>query len=346
MSLRLAGFEVRDELMWMYGSGFPKSMNLGKSIDKKFGAEREVLRVESTVPGRNPDNWDKTKEHKLGNSHNGSGYEPIRVVTAPSTDEAKKYDGWGTALKPAHEPILLVRKPFKGSTTNNVLEHGTGGLNIDACRVETEDKYQINTFDDGAKPFGDAVGEDFTSRTETKGRWPANIIHDGSDEVVEIFPDTGKSSGGTGVATKGSGSDLYSGYGGRDNASLGGFGDSGNASRYFYCAKASKKEKNAGLDALPKQQKVFNGKSAESSEDMKDVEKRFTTQPTQNIHPTVKPVALMKHLVQMITPVDGVMLDPFAGSGTTGVAAKELGYDFILIEREQDYIPIIEGRLK
>lgn len=337
MSLRLAGFEVRDELMWMYGSGFPKSMNLGKSIDKKFGAEREVVGIKKT----------KNQVNIKGGNFTVTDGNPIMEnlpITAPATDEAKKYDGWGTALKPAHEPILLVRKPFKGSTTNNVLEHGTGGLNIDACRVETEDKYQINTFDDGAKPFGDAVGEDFTSRTETKGRWPANIIHDGSQGVLELFPETKSGSHKKGLYNSRS-SNSMSGELGEYHQDVH-TASEGSASRYFYCAKASKKEKNAGLGALPKKQKVFNGKSGESSEDMKDVEKRFTTQPTANIHPTVKPIALMKHLVQLVTPVDGIVLDPFAGSGTTGVAAKELGYDFILMERDEEYIPIIEGRLK
>lgn len=238
MSLRLAGFEIRDSITWIYGSGMPHGPN----------------------------------------------------------------------LKPAHEPILVVRKPHKEKSDKaNVEKWGTGKMRVLECKVplaEGEDGYVVNTFDNGAKPFGDAVGEDFTSRTESSGRFPANIIHDGQ---VDIFPD--------------------------DKA------------KYFYCAKPSKREKNRGLDHLPKKQKVFNGKSAKSSTEMKDVEKRFTTQPVANTHETVKPVALMKHLVQLITPVDGVVLDPFAGSGTTGVAAKELGYDFILIEREAEYIPIIEGRL-
>ena len=320
MSLRLAGFEIRDSIDWIYGSGFPKSMNIGKSIDKKFGAEREVVGVNLASIAKSKAATERG-ESSMGASYqrNGktdkqAGYQnpqEIGKITAPATDEAKKYEGWQTALKPAHEPILLVRKPIsEKSITANVLKWGTGGIYIDGNRVALPegDSYVINTFDEGAKPWGDAVGANYTSRTDTEGRYPANIIIDGTQPVVDCFPD-----------------DKW---------------------KYFYCAKPSKAEKNAGLQGLPKKDKVYNGKSSEPSEDMKDVEKRFTTQPAANSHPTVKPVALMKHLVSLVTPPDGCVADFYAGSGTTGVAAEELGIRSLLCEREKEYVPIITARIK
>ena len=243
-----AGFEIRDQIMWVYGSGFPKSQNVGKKV---------------------PD-----------------------------------YEGWGTALKPAHEPIVLARKPFKGSVAKNVLEHGTGALNIGASRIPCEvgDK---PTFPEGDYSTDTTVGKlrpvNRTGDPDAGSRFPANFIHDGISE------DWG---------------------------------------RYFYCAKPSKKERNQGCEELPPKPKVFNGQSDKPSEDMKDVEKRFTTQPSSNNHPTVKPLKLMAYLCRLITPPGGIVLDPFMGSGSTGIAAINEGFTFWGIERESDYFTIAMSRIK
>lgn len=305
MALEDAGFEIRNVVHHIFGSGFPKSLDIGKAIDKAAGAEREVIGIKKT----------KNQVNIKGGNFCVSDVEPIMEnlpITAPATDAAKQWDGWGTDLKPAVEHWVLCRKPLsEKNVAKNVLKHGVGGINIDGCRVplqDGEEGYTINRFTEGAKPFGDAVGEEYESHTETKGRFPANLIHDGSDEVVSEFPN--------------------------------------DSARFFYCAKASKSEKNKGLDAFPKKQKIFNGQSDKPSEEMKDVEKRFTTQPTANHHPTVKAQALMQYLVRLITPKGGIVLDPFMGSGSTGVAAISEGCDFIGIEREEEYFSIAKARIK
>lgn len=256
-----AGFRIRDQIMWVYGSGFPKSQSISKNIDKKAGryVEGEVLPSSRTVKG--PLGFqmkEKTSEN-------------------PQTDEAKEWEGWGSALKPAHEPIVLAQKPFTGTIVDNVLEHGTGGLNIDDCRIKHDDPmitrkdFESNTGEIFQRAKGDEAGP------SAKGRFPANFIHDGSDEVVSLFPES---------------------------------------ARFFYCAKASQQEKHLGLEG----------------EDL-------------NIHPTVKPVDLMKYLCRLITPPNGVVLDPFMGSGTTGIAANVEGFNFIGIEREEEYIGITRHRI-
>ena len=260
-----AGFEIRDQIMWVYGSGFPKSLDVGKAINKQAGVQF-VAKSASGVGFMNA---------------NDDGYNMTLnqlVQVGESVPDAKKWDGWGTALKPAHEPVVVARKPLAGTVAQNVLRYGTGAINIDGCRVGDE-RVTINTFDNGAKPFGGAVGEPFTSR-ESEGRWPANFIHDGSDEVLELFPET------------------------KPGAS---------AARFFYCAKASKAERNAGLEHT-------------------------------STHPTVKPIDLMRYLIRLVTPPNGTVLDPFAGSGTTLVAAIHEHMNPIGIELTEEYWPIIEAR--
>jgi len=229
-----AGFEIRDQLMWLYGSGFPKSLNIGKAVDKLQGNEREVVGkrkahdirgnalMEATVP-----------EYKKEKSQ----------IDIEITKGSSEWEGWGTALKPAHEPIVMARKPLAGTVAQTVLDHGTGGINIDECRVGNE-----------------------------QGRYPANVMHDGSEEVQDIFKDK---------------------------------------ARYFYCAKASKKDRDEG-----------------------------------NEHPTVKPTELMKYLCRLVTPKGGVVLDPFMGSGSTGKAAMEEGLSFVGIEMDQDYFEIACARIE
>jgi DNA modification methylase len=246
-----AGFEIRDMIAWVYGSGFPKSLNVG--------------------------------------------------------------NGYGTALKPAHEPITVARKPIEGTVAANVLKWGTGAINIDGCRVDIDfnndpdlrNSQATNTTipivgSDNGKHLG------MHDRHNAQGRFPANLIHDGSDEVVGMFPETGKSSGGR-IGNKGSALNMC---GNEYEAGDPGFGDSGSAARFFYCAKASKAERQAG-----------------------------------NNHPTVKPIALMRYLIKLVTPPNGTVLDPFLGSGTTAIAAVLEGREWIGIEREAEYCDIARARI-
>jgi site-specific DNA-methyltransferase (adenine-specific) len=297
-----AGFEIRDQIGWAYGSGFPKSLDVSKAIDKAAGAEREVV-------GRNP----TYRKNQLDAASWTLQRSPD--LTAPSTPEAATWEGWGTAFKPAWEPIVVARKPLIGTVASNVLAHGTGAINIDGCRVAAAPG------DKGDWPItarsnerGSMAGPMTAVATDhSLGRWPANLVHDGSDEVLACFPETGKSTGGKGAA---SGlidnAGIYGAFSGENKgASAGGFGDTGSAARFFYCAKASKSERGEG-----------------------------------NIHPTVKPVALMRWLVRIVTPPGGVVLDPFAGSGTTGLAAMAEGFSATLIEADAPYADIIASRLR
>ena len=253
-----AGFEIRDTIAWVYGQGFPKSLDVSKAIDKAAGAARE-------------------------------------------------WDGWGTKLKPAFEMICLARKPLTGTVVANVLAHGTGALNIGASRVGSE-TVKIETCDDGMKPFGGGAGHSYTSRSQ-QGRWPANLVHDGSEEVVSLFPIVNPSRQGKPRAS------AQSGDGWGMTATGAEYADSGSAARFFYCAKANKRDRDEGLNR-------------------------------KNNHPTVKPTDLMRWLVRLVTPPDGVVYDPFMGSGSTGKAAIIEGFRFIGSETEPDYADIARARLK
>ena len=303
-----AGFEIRDMVGYLYGSGFPKSHDVSKGIDKAAGAERAVISegtpVKRMIPGadQNKQGWEKT---------NGREYVPS--VTAAATDDAVAWQGWGTALKPACEPICLARKPLSEKTVAaNVLRWGTGAINVDGCRVGTDE--------DQRRPS--AGGENGLSGTSTfkirerriedqemkSGRWPANIIHDGSDEVIAAFPETASGSPGNSIRN----SKGFSGIGnsGLDKPiPLTGFGDSGSAARFFYTSKA-------------------------------DSDDRLGSK-----HPTVKPVDLMQWLVRLVTPKNGLVLDPFAGTGTTAEACFREGMRCMLVEREPEYQADIRRRL-
>lgn len=280
-----AGFEIRDQIQWIYAQGFPKSQDVGKAIDKRLGAKREVIgkRVHPTLKN-NPNV--KSKAFHVETLESNESMESWDI-TAPSTSEAKQWNGWGTALKPAHEPIVLARKPLIEKTiAENILSWGVGGINIDASRIESPQ-----------------------SQSDSSGRFPANIIFDElSGEILDEQSGVLKS-GDSCVRTK-VGSFLEHGGLGKAGDIQVTYGDSGGASRFFYCAKASKKEK--GVD---------------------------------NTHPTVKPIKLMEYLVTLVTPINGVILDPFTGSGSTLVAAKNLGFNYIGIEKEEEYIAIINKRL-
>ncbi len=309
-----AGFEIRDMLAWLYGSGFPKSHDVAKGIDKAAGAEREVIGQRRNNKG---DSGTQTYA-ALG----AFAQSKFSDVTAPATDGARQWEGWGSALKPALEPICLARKPLDGTIAENVLAHGTGALNIAACRVATLDELRAGA---GVLWSHQRKGEASAERRYTTegstnfaatpgprggspdGRWPANVLHDGSSEVVAAFPEAP----GQQRALKGgedSKAEIYGKFG--PKLAHEPRGDSGSAARFFYSAKA-------------------------------DSDDRIGSK-----HPTVKPVDLMRWLVRLVTPPGGTVLDPFAGTGTTGEAAFREGFSAVLVEREAEYRADIARRME
>lgn len=352
-----AGFEIRDIVAWVYGSGFPKSMNISKSIEATIktggSSSRHLRKVEQEGEG---------KSYTLVGKNNGIlGDTRVydRKEFSASSDLAKKYEGWGTALKPAMELWTLARKPLIGTVAENVIEYGVGGINIDATRIPFEEtknpatnpkfRYE-NNYKIPKKGQSSSGVVNFTSSKNDiniSGRFPANFIHDGSEEVVKHFPYTksGKMTNEHQRHTDGSPNGIYGKFDVNHPLSET-YGDEGSASRFFYVPKASQKERNFGLEGFVKKQKVFNGQSDKSSNEMKGVEAKFTTKPKANIHPTVKPIDLMRYLVRMITPKGGIVLEPYAGSGTTLIACKLESMQYVGIEIEKDYIDIIEARLE
>lgn len=316
-----AGFEIRDQIGWAYGSGFPKSHDVSKAIDKAAGAERQILTVPRRWAGRDPNG---TALGLMNDDAWEAKPDALLSVTAPATEAAKQWAGWGTALKPAWEPIVLARKPLAGTVAENVTRYGTGALNIDGCRVPADGGSPSMLRRDVARKTGNApgrpgeYGHTIKSRItrerymeeragEASGRWPANLVHDGSEEVLAAFPETQSGTGNKNVANRGNGVTIGNGLGAGNGDGVG--GDSGSAARFFYCAKASADDRLGSK------------------------------------HPTVKPLDLMQWLVRMVTPPNGVVLDPFAGTGTTGEAAWREGMQAILIEREPEYVADIELRM-
>ena len=318
MALRLAGFECRDTVMWVYGSGFPKSMDVSKAIDKAAGAEREVIGV-------------KGKSGAARSCMAGDFAGGEYMASTPATDAARQWAGWGTALKPAFEPALLFRKPLDGNVAQNVMKHGTGALNIDGCRVPAASDADSKGYAEKCASVvvlesnrnGNAYGEWKGERQDSAsslGRFPANVIHDGSPEVLAHFPD----SDGAGpslprVKVTGYGDGIGSG----ESAYLGGEripfdAGSGSAARFFYCPKASTQDRDEGCQSIPR----------------------------GNHHPTVKPTDLMRYLCRLVTPPGGVVLDPFAGSCSTGKAAILEGFSFIGCELLNDHADIAEARMQ
>jgi DNA modification methylase len=373
MAVRIedAGFEIRDMIAWVYGSGFPKSLDVSKAIDKLGGTatppefaawikrEREAAGLtakelcergkfyKNVNHGGLVSNWEagigfpnaaqfnllcdllglpfdrrqQVEREILGWRDVVAGVAftsegPSQLpITAPATSEAQRWQGWGTALKPALEPITMARKPFPGTVAANVLEHGTGALNVDGCRVGIGGDKGVWPITQRSEQRGSMAGAMAAAVTDqTLGRWPANLIHDGSDEVVGLFPQTGIGRGGNSKQIN-AGTGRYNWNTGTDKATPDGvdpdYGDSGSAARFFYCAKASK---------------------ADRGED--------------NLHPTVKPTELMRYLCRLVTPAGGVVLDPFMGSGSTGKAATLEGFLFIGIEREAEYLEIARQRIE
>jgi site-specific DNA-methyltransferase (adenine-specific) len=284
--------------------------------------------------------------------HKKTVYESGLKDNAVITKGNSEWEGWGTALKPAHEPIVMARKPFKGSVAENVLEHGTGGINIDECRVGTDDKLSIgsNKRDNANVNFGMKDNKEKQKQHE-QGRFPANVMHDGSEEVQKIFPQTSKSSGGRSYQNT---NQMYSGGWANEkgNKTDPGFGDEGTAARYFYCAKASKKDRDEGLEQLETPTENLQGLDTRGRTLVRDdgtktlVERWKPSAERKNNHPTVKPTELMRYLCRLVTPQGGVVLDPFMGSGSTGKAAVMGGYEFVGIEMDEDYFEIACARLQ
>jgi site-specific DNA-methyltransferase (adenine-specific) len=304
-----AGFEIRDQLMWLYGSGFPKSLNIGKGVEafNKTG-KTDTVAFRQTRMG---ENYKPTGQKEYYKGRAFSAGDEVIDEDGIEQEINNEWKGWGTALKPAHEPIVMARKLLSESNNvANVLKHGTGGINIDGCRVKGKDNPVKWT-----KPRGGIWKTDPDAKAELVenelGRFPANVMHDGSEEVVSGFPNTGQGGGKP---------YSYAGreYDNKDTSMFNGdkpqapsnYNDMGTAARFFYCPKVSKSERGEN-----------------------------------NTHPTVKPQELMKYLCRLVTPKGGTVLDPFMGSGSTGMACKDEGFEFIGIEKEKEYFEIAEKRI-
>jgi site-specific DNA-methyltransferase (adenine-specific) len=296
-----AGFEVRDSMAWMYGSGFPKSLDVSKAIDKRAGALQNEG-VGFTVAGY-------SHNDKLLTTAPSRGYVP----PAPATPAAEQWQGWGTALKPAHEPIVVARKPLIGTVAANVLTHGTGALNIDGCRIAADSGRPLilSKSEDSTGILGNGLNGSQHGGSTTQGRWPANVILDES-QAAALDAQSGLQKDGTVIGRPNLSNGYNGGWGAMPDV-IRGYGGEGGASRFFYCPKASKKERPN-----------VNGVA----------------------HPTVKPMALMQYLVRLVTPPGGTVLEPFAGSGTTIEAALNEGFNVIGIEMTDEYLPLIMSRIE
>ena len=316
-----AGFEIRDQIMWVYGSGFPKSHNVGLSIDKLLGHPDRGHRI-ATASRTHPDGTFEPNGEKL-------------LPYETKSEEAKPFEGFGTALKPAHEPIVMARKPFKGSVAKNVLKWNTGGINIDECRIGGD---EIITNGYGKNGF--VASENYKPSCHI-GRFPANIIFD-EEAGMGLDEQSGITSQGhwsktktTGFGKFGNGKTIYKGIGKKDKVK-------GGASRFFYCAKASKKEREEGLESFQVKPHGIGSTYAgnQNSSNISGNPERKTN-PKKNFHPTVKPKALMQYLIRLVTPKNGTTVDPFFGSGTSGISAlREENFKFIGIEKEKEYFDI------
>ena len=335
-----AGWEIRDCIMWVYSSGFPKSHDVSKAIDKAAGAEQEVvgskrLTGNACVPAKD----------KGGTYGVGVGVVPPQDVpiTAPATDAAKRWQGWGTALKPAYESIIMARKPLSSTVAANVQEYGTGAININGCRVPTSELTPRNNRI-GTNGWKNSSGGYI--EPSPLGRWPANVIHDGSVDVLEVFPVTSKSSSKADHSESQSIPRVNFVQGSRLRKRSGGYDEpSGSAARFFYCAKVTTHDRDEGCEASALQTRIFNGQSDHAAGLAPgSVEAKFSTRAHNN-HPTVKPTDLMRYLCRLVTPPNGVVLDPFMGSGSTGKAAILEGYEFIGIEQSLEYIEIARQRI-
>lgn len=330
-----AGFEIRDMIAWVYGSGFPKSLDVSKAIDKAAGAEREVV-GERVLTGYGKANVTQGQQQRFTTTF-------PQTSDAPATDAAKQWSGWGTALKPALEPITVARKPLIGTVAENVLTHGTGAINVDGCRVPGPKPDTTRGASSKASSMVGTLGAQGRIVDDGAGRFPANLIHDGSDEVVGLFPQT--TNGGANVAPTRKGGiriDLMRSTGLSPASNAAYAGDSGSAARFFYCAKASKADRDEGCEGL---EELACGLMEDDNYDIKTGSGNSRNTKRRNHHPTVKPTDLMRYLCRLVTPPGGIVLDPFMGSGSTGKAAVLEGFDFIGIEKEPEYIEIARNRI-
>ncbi|MDP7368185.1 MAG: site-specific DNA-methyltransferase, partial [Candidatus Pacebacteria bacterium] len=309
-----AGFEIRDQLMWLYGSGFPKSLNIGKGVEafNKTG-KTDTVAFRQTRMG---ENYKPTGQKEYYKGRAFSAGDEVIDEDGIEQEINNEWKGWGTALKPAHEPIVMARKLLSESNNvANVLKHGTGGINIDGCRVDYVSDYDKKHQADIARGqdnadngvFFGGKGKTKASTHEPTGRFPANVMHDGSEEVVSGFPNTKSTKGNPRTASIKNQTRLNNSEEVFVNCE---YDDEGSAARFFYCPKVSKSERGEN-----------------------------------NTHPTVKPQELMKYLCRLVTPKGGTVLDPFMGSGSTGMACKDEGFEFIGIEREKEYFEIAEKRI-
>lgn len=362
LAIRLAGFEIRDSISWIYASGFPKSLDVSKAIDKAAGAEREVIGKRTDGRYAYEFNGTANANRPTGAAAGTDDAERIGgfvsekgIITAPSTDAARQWQGWGTALKPALEPITVARKPLVGTVAANVLAHGTGALNIDGCRVPTSDKLGGGMVSMGRPKVSEgwdrpwmhdaevterkkAEAAEKVAAAEALGRWPANLIHDGSDEVVVLFPaNAGASAPVKGTEASEVTNGIYGKFAERVPGSF--FGDKGSAARFFYCAKASRKDRNEGVGAGDRP-------AVTTKATMREREDADWPARNGNHHPTVKPTDLMAYLCRLVTPPGGTVLDPFMGSGSTGKAAMREGFRFIGCELSPEYLAIARARIE
>lgn len=291
LAIRLAGFEIRDQIDWVYGSGFPKSLDVSK------------------------------------------------------TTGDEQWQGWGTALKPAHEPICVARKPLAGTVAENILQFGTGGMNIGDCRTELNGDFKSSA---NGRPSITGLSDNYDPSTanqpDTQGRWPANLIHDGSDEVVNLFP----AKAGAAAPVKGTEqSEVTNGIYGKFNDRVPGqfYSDTGSAARFFYCAKASKSDRDEGVILAMVTGAEMTGREPDTDGLNSPRAGAGRTSGARNNHPTVKPTALMQWLVRLVTPPGGKVLDPFAGSGSTGKACAIEGFEFIGFEMDPHYCEIAKQRI-
>ena len=354
MAVRIedAGFEIRDMIAWVYGSGFPKSHDVSKAIDKAAGAERErtapmPMRTETEIGliSRNVRCAVCGKPRSSGNPCTCQ-----RLENVPATDAARQWQGWGTALKPALEPITVARKPLIGTVAQNVLAHGTGALNIDGCRVAATDKTPAPV----GRYVGSAIGPtrlrgERNGSSDHLGRWPASLIHDGSDDVTALFPQSkGEQGDIRGTEPSHTGGEDANCYGEYKRVAAAKRGDSGSAARFFYTAKAAKSDRDDGLDHAAERASAaseFRPNHAEKAERGEGGNPYGRWKPQRNHHPTVKPVDLMQYLCRLVTPPGGIVLDPFMGSGSTGRAALMEGFRFIGIEQDPEYAEIARARI-
>ncbi len=333
-----AGWEIRDCVMWVYGSGFPKSHDVSKAIDAKIATGGSGTRqMRQTAMGDDYIGYTGAGNFRDGTTRAKNSPNPPGAAFVPATDAARQWSGWGTALKPAWEPIIVARKPLVGTVAENVLTHGTGAINVDGCRVGTGGGTRRDG--KGNEP-NDSGWENMRGHgiaTINAGRWPANLIHDGSEEVVGLFPAT--KSGGLSGVTYHTTAKSGDGWGRIGNGGSGTcHGDSGSAARFFYCAKASKADQDEGCERLAAKARPTMGSGIGGQPDQSRPNNR-------NTHPTVKPTDLMRYLCRLVTPPGGVVLDPFTGSGSTGKAATLEGFLFIGIEREAEYVEIAKARI-